>query len=312
MEKIDTYINKIYKDFNSNQETSDLKEEMKSHLYDKVNELIKNGKTKEDSINDAIKSFGEEQKVSFELSNIIKKQNKIIVFLLISSIFLFISSVIIYVISQYSLHLELKNFSSNNPNYIYGIIENKFVQSFENKNTLTDIEKQNFIKILDEYNSRNPGLTSFIINYKNKTIFDYKKELIDTINFGGSKGSYGFKDFVFKYELQGKAFYIEERNWDLRHSINIASNLLHNKLQIISFQLAFLSWMLILIYFVMKHKIKKSAIVLLTIETFLVFTTMTFYDHKDFILFVVPSFAIISFIIFRFNKTSSIKFQENL
>jgi hypothetical protein len=60
MNKVDKYIDSIFSDVdNKNQQIKELKEEMKFHLTDAINELQLEGRTEEEGTEIAIERFGE-------------------------------------------------------------------------------------------------------------------------------------------------------------------------------------------------------------------------------------------------------------
>ena len=64
MKRIDNFLNSIYKNVQGEQqEIQDLKEEMKAHLMEKVNEFKQSGKTEDEAIKLAIEEFGDEKHI---------------------------------------------------------------------------------------------------------------------------------------------------------------------------------------------------------------------------------------------------------
>lgn len=73
MNKIEEYIDSIYGNFdNSDKDTKILKEEMRNHLYEEVEELKRQGLGEEESISRALECFGEENDVVGEMNYILK------------------------------------------------------------------------------------------------------------------------------------------------------------------------------------------------------------------------------------------------
>jgi len=98
MENIERYINSVYKNVQGNaNEIEDLKQEMRSHLLQTVEDLENEGKTEEESIEIAISRFGERGQVENELSKVFKVQRKFAKTLLIISIVSLLLSVICYI-----------------------------------------------------------------------------------------------------------------------------------------------------------------------------------------------------------------------
>lgn len=76
MKKIEEYIDSIYGNFdNLDKDTKILKEEMRDHLYDEVEELKKQGLNEEESISRALDDFGQENTVVAEMNHILKNRS---------------------------------------------------------------------------------------------------------------------------------------------------------------------------------------------------------------------------------------------
>ncbi|BCZ48522.1 hypothetical protein psyc5s11_45890 [Clostridium gelidum] len=98
MKRIETYIKSVYKNVQGNQnEIEDLKQDMRSHLLQTVEDLKNEGKTEEESIEIAISRFGERGQVENELSKVFKVQRKFAKTLLIISIVSLLLSAICYI-----------------------------------------------------------------------------------------------------------------------------------------------------------------------------------------------------------------------
>ncbi|NEU32611.1 hypothetical protein GN156_17965 [bacterium LRH843] len=100
MKKIDKYVNSIYKDVaGDKQELEDLKQEMRSHLAEAVEELKAKGKTEDEAIRIAIDNFGGRSEIVKGLSEFFKVQKKFknyvfsfaLIFLALGIFFLFTS-----------------------------------------------------------------------------------------------------------------------------------------------------------------------------------------------------------------------------
>ena len=77
MKQIDKYVNSIYKDVaGDKQEIEDLRQEMRSHLLEAVEELKVKGKTEEEAIRIAIENFGGKKQIVKGLSEFFKVQKK--------------------------------------------------------------------------------------------------------------------------------------------------------------------------------------------------------------------------------------------
>jgi hypothetical protein len=95
MDKIDKYINFIYRDVNdTSKDTQDLKQEMSNHLIQTVKELMETGLGEEESTKIAIERFGGEFQIRTELSHVVKFQKYFAKSILIISIILLIVGLI--------------------------------------------------------------------------------------------------------------------------------------------------------------------------------------------------------------------------
>lgn len=75
MKRIDEYVNKIYRNAKGNKkEIEESKEEMKSHLYESVQELVSEGKSEREAISIAIDRFGKEQELSILIKQVFQAQ----------------------------------------------------------------------------------------------------------------------------------------------------------------------------------------------------------------------------------------------
>jgi cytochrome c-type biogenesis protein CcmH/NrfF len=77
MKQIDEFVNSIYADV-SGKEAKEMKEEMRSHLVESVEELKAEGKSEQEAISFAISRFGDEKQITKGLFGIFKAQNKVV------------------------------------------------------------------------------------------------------------------------------------------------------------------------------------------------------------------------------------------
>jgi hypothetical protein len=78
MNRIDKYLNSIYNNINeSSIEIQELKQEMRSHLIETINELKSEGLSEDESINIAIDRFGDEYQISEQLIYVLNFQRVI-------------------------------------------------------------------------------------------------------------------------------------------------------------------------------------------------------------------------------------------
>lgn len=126
MDRIDKYLNSIYRDINaSSKETEDLKQEMKDHLIQTVRELQKNGITEEESIRIAIERFGEEFQIRNELNQVLRFQKLFAQKTLIASLILLAISAILVITSLFAHRSSLDRY--NNMNSQLKMVEKKLV-----------------------------------------------------------------------------------------------------------------------------------------------------------------------------------------
>lgn len=100
MKQIDEFVNSIYAHV-SGKEAKELKQEMRSHLLEAVEELKAEGKSESEAVSIAITRFGDEKQITSGLLSMFKAQRKIVKGLFISAlIFLLLGVGSIVVASQ--------------------------------------------------------------------------------------------------------------------------------------------------------------------------------------------------------------------
>lgn len=182
MKKIEDYIEKISRNFDEkDEETKILKEEIKIHLFEEVEELKKQGLSDEESVDKAISNFGDEKIVINEMNLILKKQRNFskilkkltLIFFVIAFVFLSIS------IADEFIHKNEANpftVHKNTTTYVFDVIENKI----KDKDTLDSNLKNEITQLLDEFNIKNNNGLNYVrivredmpnINY------EYKKDV---------------------------------------------------------------------------------------------------------------------------------------
>ncbi|MGP4109268.1 permease prefix domain 1-containing protein [Virgibacillus sp. L01] len=77
MKQIDEFVNSIYSGV-SGKEAIELKQEMRSHLIEAVEDLKSEGKSEKQAIDIAISRFGDEKQITRGLFSLFKTQNKIV------------------------------------------------------------------------------------------------------------------------------------------------------------------------------------------------------------------------------------------
>lgn len=94
MKQIDQFVNSVYAHL-SGKEAKELKQEMRSHLLETVEELKAEGKSEQEAISIALDRFGDKKQVTIGLLTIFQYQNKFVKWLLRSSvIFLLIGFIV--------------------------------------------------------------------------------------------------------------------------------------------------------------------------------------------------------------------------
>lgn len=192
MKSIDEFVDYLYKGVNGkSEEISGFKEEMKSHLIETVNELKKQGKTEEESLEIAFERFGDSSVIKIGLFKLFHKQRKFIKFILVSSIIFLLIGVTSYIsMSQRDL-----KFQSEQKILTQGVLEivgdnDKITE--DNKLKIEElVKKYNYINYIALYKvDGNPKIQKAIeednkmnINGTYKYPFDIKMaELVYPVN----------------------------------------------------------------------------------------------------------------------------------
>ncbi|EDS77923.1 conserved hypothetical protein [Clostridium botulinum C str. Eklund] len=154
MGQIDSYVNSVYKNVGGNKEEINiLKEEMRDHLIQLVEELKSEGKSEEESISIAIKRFGEETQIENELLGIFQFINKKAKKALIIALSFFIMAIISFstflIGTQFFIHQELKSNSE-----IFNIM------SHYNKDNTNSID-ENIKNVIKKSNGKIEGVMMY-------------------------------------------------------------------------------------------------------------------------------------------------------
>jgi hypothetical protein len=97
MKEVDAYINSVFRCVKSNNsEIKELKEEMKNHLVDKINELMQEGKSESESIYEAIEEFDRNNELKSEIQNVYKTKRNNTRIIAVAAVLLFFPCIIIY------------------------------------------------------------------------------------------------------------------------------------------------------------------------------------------------------------------------
>jgi len=126
MDKINKYINSIYRDISdSSKETEDLKQEMRIHLNETVKELQENGISEEESIRIAIERFGGEFQIRNELNHELRFQKLFAQKTRMSSLILLAVSIILLISAFFVNQGSVKR--ANIMNTQIDLVENKLI-----------------------------------------------------------------------------------------------------------------------------------------------------------------------------------------
>lgn len=263
MRTIEEYIEKIYRNFDEmDEETKILKEEIRVHLFEEVEELKKQGLSEEESIDKAISNFGDERIVINEMKLILKKQNNFLnilkkltlIFFVIACVFLSIS------IADEFIHKNKPNpftVDKNSTAYVFDVIENKI----KDKDTLDSNFKNEITQLLDEFNIKNNNGLNYVrivredmpnINY------EYKKDVPEDIKYNGVMGISNEKQIAWSIYSNRTN---NQVNYDYKTQIeawNKMVNRIPNRLGQISNCLFVVSIVLFCVYIITKVYLKSS------------------------------------------------------
>lgn len=156
MKQIDRYVNSIYKDVaGDKKELEDLKQEMRSHLVEAVEELKKQGKSEEEAIRIAIENFGGKQQIVKGLSEFFKVQKKFasyvlsfaLIFLVVGLFFLINS---LLDVKEHKEELkQLEAFEQEQ-----GTIMNDVFNVLDTSNTVTEKEEVQLLNVFEKYQDK--------------------------------------------------------------------------------------------------------------------------------------------------------------
>lgn len=310
MSKIEKYLNDIYSNLDPNDtETKILKEEMKFHLYDKISDLIQEGYTNEESIDIAIKSFGDENSVKSDIKTIIKSQSKYTNILKRIALFIFLLGFLLKSLSVFELEKEQNQFWVD-----YGPTSNIVIDSIENeikdKESLDEASRKSIVEKLNSFNNEfNNGIHHLTISKGDKVVFDYKKNISEDLKGSGSGGTYLDNGFTITYadtlENEKRSLIADTSFRDIRN----ISNSLHYVLDRLGFVFICSAFVMMIMYYIqdsiLKEKLTKSKIIILSIETFIFFFSIV--SDKDIIALLFVIFLIFNLIL---EKLTSLKLKS--
>lgn len=156
MKQIDKYVNDIYKDVaGDKQEIQELKQEMRSHLLEAVEELKEKGKTEDDAVRLAIENFGSKHQLVKGLSEFFKVQRKLTIFILWFALIFFVLGVG-FLTSSLS---EAKEFTEKLKNLEEveqekEDIMNDVLDALDTSNEVTAKEKEQLLDVFNKYQNK--------------------------------------------------------------------------------------------------------------------------------------------------------------
>jgi hypothetical protein len=315
MERIDAYIEKVYKNIDSkDEETENLKEEMREHLYDKVTDLINVGHSKDESIDMAISGFGDENDFLNEIKSIIVKQTKYTNILLKLSVLIFIIGFLSKIGGWYSEKLYIDKWDKTRP-VTSSDIKNEIRFILSTKNHLQQSDKENIDAMLNGYNDKyNNGLYSIRILKDNVLNYEYSRSISSelTTNSGGGASNLG-NGWVIENQHTDLDSYRDSEVWNQKFNLKNVSNSVHFQLKNIGFWLISLSWVLMIMYFtqksILKDELSRNKVILISVQTIIIFASFT--SDKDIIIPIVAFFLCHQLLyVYQESKLSFIAIKE--
>lgn len=207
MKKINLYIDSLYKHMDeSSDEVQVLKQEMKDHLIQTVNELKAEGKSEEESIEIAINRFGERTQVEIELKEVFKVQRKFAAAILIVSLVCFLFATACFI----SYKVVDKNFSLKVPELFQNNVEHKIekgevISNGEVNQLFVKYKKQFRYVALYKENSNNFPDVIYPLNFSVKEIENDQSTLTTYVNSPDGTSwtvKYGFDIKGFNFSIK--------------------------------------------------------------------------------------------------------------
>lgn len=200
MKQVEDFINSIFDNVDErNQEIQDLKEEMRNHLIEAVNELKLEGKSEEEAIRTAIERFGDQKQIAGGLFRIFKAQKRFVKNLFRTSFLFLLIGIISLVwvgIVDENYHQEWSDISND----IFPIVQGKTKLSSEQ---ITKIENR-----IESFNVKYDNLVYLAIFFEEEGISDDKSPV--------------------HYNLS-EAVYVYPKNAEIRKDLGIAGGSLEEK-----------------------------------------------------------------------------------
>lgn len=171
MKQIDIFVDSVYQHVGGNKkEIQELKEEMKSHLIESIEELVLEGKTEKEAIDLAIERFGGEHEMKSIITQLFQAQKTFAKWILYLAIISLIASISIYTIFTNNIEAESNELSIVATN-IDNLLENKTTITSEMESQIEGwIKDTNFISSVKIYNMNGYNSESETLD-----MFDYAK-----------------------------------------------------------------------------------------------------------------------------------------
>lgn len=187
MKKIDEYVSSIYADV-SGKEANEMKEEMRTHLFEAVEELKGEGKSEQEAIDIALKRFGDEKQITKGLFGFFNLQNKVVKKLNIIALICLIIGFTYFVVGN-SFFDNDKN-ANKIAHEIIMIIGDDMVSESEKVKINSIIEEENFeyFNLYEQPNSSSKFDIQKVNNDWTKVITYGEKQRSNEISFTGNLG----------------------------------------------------------------------------------------------------------------------------
>lgn len=300
---IESYVEKVYKNFDgNNEEVQILKEEMKGHLYDSVRDLMADGHSEKESINIAIKNFGDEEVFTNELEEIVIRQKKYTNILFKIAIVVFVIGVIIRISGMFAEEMYRADWEKNRP-MTSSDVYNKIEEIGGKKEALTSEDKGKIDELLNKYNDTYDNGVYYIRVIKDgKVNYEYERKvdekLITNQGQGEASNINGWKVEHRETDLDSyRCSQIYNELFNIKNQTNVLFYILKN----IGFLFIALSWMIACIAytqnFILRGKEIKRLAFLLSLETILIFASIL--SDKEIIIIVPLILIVLNKVLFK-------------
>jgi len=193
MNKIDKYINFICKNSRgSKKEIEDLKQEMRSHLTQTVQELIADGKNEQESIELAISRFGGKNQIQDELAHVFSIQKKFGNIMLAAALIFFVAGVSFLIAERVTNNQFMKRSNvmnsetqeinkaakTNDLKFLDQTVKKLFIETEKNQ-----IAYVALVRLRDDFDINNPPRTQPI--FSGEIQYQYPEKVKEYGNSGG-------------------------------------------------------------------------------------------------------------------------------